>query len=74
MVIMNVMATIDITMPTTMLVVSASPKTTVPTRMAVTGSKTPSTDALVAPMFRVATASVAVEEGCYTEDEAAELV
>ena len=37
------------------------PKTKVPTRMAVIGSNTPKTDALVAPMLRVAMASVAVE-------------
>ena len=61
MAIMNVMATIEIRMPTTTFVVSASPKTSVPTRMAVTGSKTPSTEALVAPMLRVAMASVAVD-------------
>ena len=61
MAIMNVMATIEIRIPTTMFVVSASPKTSVPTRMAVTGSKTPSTEALVAPMLRVAMASVAVD-------------
>ena len=62
MAIMNVMATIEIRMPTTTFVVSASPKTSVPTRMAVTGSKTPSTEALVAPMLRVAMASVAVDK------------
>lgn len=61
MAIMNVMATIEIRIPTTIFVVSASPKTSVPTRMAVTGSKTPSTEALVAPMLRVAMASVAVD-------------
>ena len=48
-------------MPTTMLVVSGSPNTSVPTRMAVTGSNTPITEALVAPMLRVATAKVAVD-------------
>ena len=48
-------------MPTTMLVVSGSPNITVPTRMAVMGSKTPSTEAFVAPILRVAIASVAVE-------------
>ena len=48
-------------MPTTMLVVSGSPNISVPIRMAVIGSKTPSTEALVAPMLRVAIASVAVE-------------
>ena len=37
-----------------MLVVSASPKTNVPTRIAVIGSKTPNTEALVAPIFLVA--------------------
>ena len=44
-----------------MFVVSASPKTRVPTSMAVIGSKTPRTEALVAPMFLVAMARVAVE-------------
>ena len=48
-------------MPTTMLVVSGSPNISVPTRMAVIGSKTPSTEAFVAPILRVAMASVAVE-------------
>ena len=50
-----------ITMPRTMLVVRASPKTSVPTRIAVIGSNTPSTDALVAPILRVAIANVAVD-------------
>ena len=44
-----------------MLVVSASPKTNVPTSIAVIGSKTPKTEALVAPIFLVAIAKVAVE-------------
>ena len=44
-----------------MLVVSASPKTNVPTRIAVIGSKTPNTEAFVAPMFLVAIAKVAVD-------------
>jgi len=48
-------------MPVMMLVVSASPKTNVPTRIAVIGSKTPNTEALVAPIFLVAIAKVAVE-------------
>ena len=48
-------------MPTTILVVSGSPNINVPTRMAVIGSKTPSTEAFVAPILRVAMASVAVE-------------
>ena len=48
-------------MPSTMLVVSGSPNISVPTRMAVIGSKTPSTEAFVAPILRVAMASVAVE-------------
>ena len=59
--IMNTTATTEIRMPVTTFVVRASPKTNVPTRMAVTGSKTPRTDAFVAPMFLVATARVAVE-------------
>ena len=45
----------------TIFEVSASPNTRVPTRMAVTGSKTPRTEAFVAPMFLVATARVAVD-------------
>ena len=48
-------------MPTTILVVSGSPNISVPTRMAVIGSKTPSTEAFVAPILRVAMARVAVE-------------
>ena len=59
--IINVTATIEIRIPATMLVVSASPKTNVPTRIAVIGSKTPNTEAFVAPMFLVAIAKVAVE-------------
>ena len=48
-------------MPTTILVVSGSPNISVPTRIAVIGSKTPRTEAFVAPILRVAMASVAVE-------------
>ena len=48
-------------MPRTMLEVKGSPKISVPTRIAVIGSKTPSTEAFVAPILRVAMASVAVE-------------
>ena len=48
-------------MPTTMLVVSGSPNINVPTKIAVIGSKTPNTEAFVAPILRVAMASVAVE-------------
>ena len=59
--IINVTATIEIRIPAMMLVVSASPKTNVPTRIAVIGSKTPNTEAFVAPMFLVAIAKVAVE-------------
>ena len=59
--IMNVTAAVAIVMPIIMLAVRASPKTIVPTRMAVIGSNTPSTEAFVAPMFLVATARVAVE-------------
>ena len=58
---MNVTAAVAIVMPIIMLAVRASPKTIVPTRMAVIGSNTPSTEAFVAPMFLVATARVAVE-------------
>ena len=59
--IMKVTATMEISMPMMMFEVSASPKTNVPMRMAVIGSNTPRTDALVAPMFLVAIARVAVE-------------
>ena len=48
-------------MPIMMFAVRASPKTTVPTRIAVIGSKTPNTEALVAPMFLEAIAKVAVD-------------
>ena len=44
-----------------MFEVRASPNTKVPTRIAVIGSKTPNTEALVAPIFLVAIAKVAVE-------------
>ena len=60
-IIMNITANMAINMPMMMLLVSASPKTKVPTRMAVIGSNTPSTEAFVAPIFRVATANVAVD-------------
>ena len=49
------------TMPITMFEVNGSPKISVPTRIAAIGSNTPSTEALVAPIFRVAIANVAVE-------------
>ena len=58
---MKVTATMEMRMPAMMFGVSASPKTTVPTKIAVIGSKTPNTDAFVAPMFLVATARDAVE-------------
>ena len=48
-------------MPSMMFVVSGSPNITVPTRIAVMGSNTPSTDAFVAPMLRVAMARDAVD-------------
>lgn len=51
----------EIRMPVMMFAVRASPKTTVPTRIAVIGSKTPNTEALVAPMFLEAIARVAVD-------------
>ena len=57
----KVMAAIVRTIPIITLVVTGSPNAMAPTRMAVTGSNTPSTDALVAPMRRVATARVAVD-------------
>ena len=58
---MNVTAAMEMPMPSTMLAVSGSPNISVPTRVAVMGSNTPSTDALVAPMLREATARVAVD-------------
>ncbi len=58
---MKVTAITEIKMPMMMFDVSASPKTSVPTRMAVIGSNTPMTDAFVAPMFLVAIAKVAVD-------------
>ena len=60
-IIIKLTANIAISMPMIMLLVSASPKTNVPTRIAVMGSNTPSTDAFVAPILRVATASVEVD-------------
>ena len=59
--IINTIAAIESRIPMTTLVVKASPKTSVPTRMAVIGSNTPSTEAFVAPILRVAMANVAVE-------------
>lgn len=59
--IINITAAIEMKMPTMIFVVNASPKTNVPMRIAVIGSNTPRTDALVAPIFRVATANVEVE-------------
>ena len=47
--------------PTMMFAVSGSPNISVPTSMAVMGSNTPKTEALVAPILRVAIASVAVD-------------
>ena len=44
-----------------MFAVSSSPKTNVPTRIAVIGSKTPKTEAFVAPMFLEAIAKDAVD-------------
>ena len=58
--IINVTAAMEIRIPMTIFVVSGSPKNRVPTRMGVMGSITRRTEALVAPMFRVAMASVAV--------------
>ena len=59
--IITVTATTEMVMPTTIFVVRGSPNISVPTRIAVIGSKTPNTDAFVAPILRVATASVAVD-------------
>ena len=58
---MNVTDIMAMVMPMIILDVKGSPNTRVPTSMAVIGSKTPRTDAFVAPILRVATASVAVE-------------
>ena len=58
---MKVTETIEINMPMRILGVRASPNARVPTMIAVMGSKTPSTEALVAPMFLLAIARVAVE-------------
>ena len=58
---MKMMAAMAMEMPTMMLVVMGSLKAIVPTMMAVIGSKTPSTDAFVAPILRVERASVAVD-------------
>lgn len=58
---MKVTAAIDIRIPVIIFEVSGSLNTAVPMRMAVIGSNTPSTEALVAPMLRVATANVAVD-------------
>ena len=47
--------------PKRMFVVKGSPNISVPIRIAVIGSNTPNTEALAAPIFRVAMANVAVE-------------
>ena len=60
-IIIKVTATIEIRMPVMMFAVSSSPKTNVPTRIAVIGSKTPKTEAFVAPMFLEAIAKDAVD-------------
>jgi hypothetical protein len=59
--IINVTATIEIVMPKTIFVVNGSWNISVPINMAVIGSKTPNTEAFVAPILRVAMASDAVE-------------
>ena len=58
---MKVTAAMAMAMPVMMPAVRGSPNISEPTRIAVIGSKTPSTEAFVAPMLRVATASDAVE-------------
>ena len=60
-IIIKVTAATEIRIPVMMFEVRASPNTKVPTRIAVIGSKTPNTEALVAPIFLVAIAKVAVE-------------
>lgn len=59
--IIRVTATIAMLIPTIILIVNGSPNISVPTSIAVIGSNTPNTDAFVAPMLRVANASVAVD-------------
>ena len=59
--IMNMIAAIVRIIPITTFTVMLSPKAIAPTRIAVTGSNTPRTEALVAPIMRVAMARVAVE-------------
>ncbi len=58
---MKVTAMMAIRMPIMMLEVRGSPNMRVPIRMAVMGSKTPRTEAFVAPILRLAMASEAVE-------------
>lgn len=60
-IIINVTAAMAMQIPIIIFVVKGSPNTSVPMRIAVMGSKTPSTDAFVAPIFRVAIAKVAVD-------------
>lgn len=55
--IINVTATTEIEIPVIMFELSASPKTGVPTSIAVIGSNTPNTEAFVAPIFLVAIAN-----------------
>ena len=59
--IMKVTAATESIMPIRMFAVIASLKTTAPTRMAVTGSNTPSTEVFAAPIFLVERASVVVD-------------
>ena len=58
---MKVTAAMAMAMPVAMLAVRGSPNISEPTSIAVIGSNTPSTEAFVAPMLRVAMASEAVE-------------
>ena len=58
---MKIIAAIVMNMPVTTFRVMLSPKAIAPTRMAVTGSNTPRTEALVAPIILVAMARVAVD-------------
>ena len=60
-------------MPAIMFVVKGSPNISVPIGMAVIGSNTPSTEAFVAPMLRVAMANVAVETMVGNRDKPSKL-
>jgi hypothetical protein len=54
-------AKMQMVMPTTTFTVSGSEKTTVPTMMAVIGSKAPNTEVFVGPISRVEREMVSIE-------------